>query len=290
MAESLVSVILPAYNMGRYIGEALSSIAAQQYTNWEVLVVDDRGPEDGSEQIVKDFAQRMQGHRIEWVSHDVNKGVSAARNTGIHEARGDHVAFLDPDDLFLPGHLASAVALLEGPGGYDVSAASVESFRNDPGASWTHNAWISGWRSRYFPHSLAVYNFIQPSAVVARRSALLEMGGFDTAPELQHIEDYDLWIRLSEGGHRFGFVEGITARYRKHAGGATSQEAKFKVLHARLFAKHPDFFHEGLRRMMRMAHEDVQRQQELARGPLMGTLLKLDDLALRAMKKFGIDR
>ena len=284
----LVSVVLPAYDMGRYIGEALGSIAAQTYPHWEVLVIDDVGPKDGTEDIVRTFAGSMKGHRVEFVRHTANQGVSAARNTGIMAARGDYVAFLDPDDLLMPDHLRNAVAMLGGHDGYDVVTGSVESFRNEPGRSWTHKAWLAGWKVQHFPYSLAVYNFIQPSAVVVRRTAVVALGGFDTDPNIQHIEDYDLWIRLSEAGHRFGFMPHITARYRKHAGGATSQEDKFRVLHARLYAKHPDFFREGLRRMMRMAHEGLGHDAALRRGPLMRLLLWIDGLFIRVFKKLGI--
>ncbi len=287
MAEALVTVVLPAYAMGRYIGEALDSVAAQTHGAWEVVVVDDQGPEDGTTAIVQAFAARMPGHRVELVQHAYNQGVSAARNSGIHAAKGTYVAFLDPDDAFLPHHLASAVALLESAAGFDVAAGPVESFSEDPAHRWTHKAWIDGWRADHFPNSLAVYNFIQPSAVVVRRSSVMEVGGFDTTPALQHIEDFDLWIRLVEAGHRFAFMREISARYRKHAGGATSQDEKFRVLHAVLYAKHPDFFREGMRRMMRVAHEDLTHQQALRRGPLMRAVLWFDDRCLRALRKLG---
>lgn len=285
--SSLVTVVLPAYAMGRYISEALESVAAQTHKAWEVIVVDDQGPEDGTAAIVQEFAARMTGHRVELVRHGHNQGVSAARNSGINAAKGTYVAFLDPDDSFLPHHLAAAVALLEG-GAFDVAAGPVESFSEDPNHRWTHKAWIDGWRADHFPHSLAVYNFIQPSAVVVRRSAVMAVGGFDTTPALQHIEDFDLWIRLVNAGHRFAFMERISARYRKHAGGATSHDEKFRVLHALLYTKHPDFFREGMRRMMRVAHEDLAKEEELRRGPLMRGVLWFDGLWMRLFRKLGI--
>jgi GT2 family glycosyltransferase len=223
---------------------------------------------------------------VELIRHEVNQGVSGARNTGIRAARGEFVAFLDPDDLFLPDHLKSAMGMLTGVEA-DVTCAPVESFRDGPGG-WTHKAWFTGWRLDRFPSSLAVYNFIQPSAVVVRRSALMALNGFDTTPAIQHIEDYDLWIRLVEAGYRFAFMSSISARYRKHAGGATGDEEKFKQLHAVLFAKHPDFFREGHRRMMRVAHEDEAHAVELRSGPLVATILWVDALLVRILRKLGL--
>ena len=285
MAEPLVSVILPAYKMGPFIGEALASIAAQTHPNWEVIVVDDHAPEDGTRGIVEAFAAQHPGQRVEFIRHDRNQGVSAARNTGINASKGEYVAFLDPDDTWLPHHLANALSILRG--GVDVACGPVESYRDDPERSWTHKAWIDQWKSANFPFSLSVYNFIQPSAVVARRSAVVEVGGFDTDPAIQHIEDYDLWIRLVQKGFTFGFMSEISARYRKHAGGATTQEERFKVLHAILYAKHPDFFREGQRRMMRVVHEGMTRLHDRDKAPIMATILWIDDKLQRLLRKLG---
>jgi len=273
--------------MGQYLKQALDSIAAQTYSNWEVIVVDDMGPEDGTAEIVRSFGERMPGKRVELIRHAVNQGVSAARNTGINSSTGEFVAFLDPDDSWMPHHLASAVSLLHGEA-VDVACGPVESYRDDPERSWTHKAWIDQWKSRNFPFSLSVYNFIQPSAVVARRAVVVEVGGFDTDPAIQHIEDYDLWIRLVQTGYTFGFMTEISARYRKHAGGATTQEEKFKVLHAKLYAKHPDFFREGQRRMMRVIHQGMARLHERDKAPIMSTILWIDDKLQRLFRKSGI--
>jgi glycosyltransferase involved in cell wall biosynthesis len=109
----MVSVIIPCYKMGRYVGEALASVGSQTYSDWEIIVVDDAGPEDGTRQEVADFARRFQDHRVELISHEVNRGVSAARNTAIRHARGKFLAFLDPDDLWLPEKLAKQIRIFE---------------------------------------------------------------------------------------------------------------------------------------------------------------------------------
>lgn len=288
-ASGTVSVIMPAYRMGAYIGDALRSVAAQKHTVWEVIVVDDHAPEDGTTAVVEAFASEHPGHRIVLLRHERNQGVSAARNTGLHAAAGEFVAFLDPDDTWLPHHLSNAVTRFTGEHPVDVVCAPVESYRDEPGRSWTHKAYFEPWKTDHFPLSLAIYNFIQPSAVVARRSSVLDVGGFDTEPELQHIEDYDLWIRLIEAGCRFALLPVISARYRKHATGATQQEDKFKVLHERLYQKHQAFFREGQRRMMRVAHEGLDRNAVAQRGPIMSLILWVDGIFGRIKAKLSSD-
>ena len=99
--------------MGRYVGEALESVGSQTYSDWEVIVVDDAGPEDGTREAVADFARRFPDHRVEFVRHEVNRGVSAARNTALRHARGKFVAFLDPDDFWLPEKLLKQLRTFE---------------------------------------------------------------------------------------------------------------------------------------------------------------------------------
>ena len=284
MADPLVTIVLPAYKMGPYIGEALLSIAAQTGSRWEVIVVDDNGPEDGTARVVREFADTVK-QRVEYIRHGVNQGVSGARNTGIRAGSGEFVAFLDPDDTWLPHHLESALSALTA--GADVACAPVLSYRNEPGRSWTHEAWFEPWKKDHFPLSLAVYNFILPSAVVARRSHVLDAGCFDTAPDLQHIEDYDLWIRLVEAGSRFVFLDRIGARYRKHGGGATAQEAKFVALHERLYQKHPVFFREGQRRMLRVALDTQHRTRAADSGPLRSCIRWIDGIFRRIGAKLS---
>jgi glycosyltransferase involved in cell wall biosynthesis len=280
----LVSVVMPTHGMGAFIAAALGSVAAQTYTNWEVLVVDDRGPEDGTLGIVQGFAERWGGARVRLIRHVTNQGVSAARNTGITEARGEFVAFLDPDDLWLPVHLARLLALFHRGKDLDVASGPVELFWEGPGAAAPRLHAIAPWQRRYFPHSLSFSNFIQPSASLVRRSVLLELGGFDTDPAIQHIEDYDLWLRLVEKGSRFAFLEEHTSRYRKHAGAATADQARMNRLHDLLYVKHAAFFRAAnahlwwsLMDRLEVVKAEVGQINIERHGPLLRTILFLDE-------------
>lgn len=285
LADPLISVVMPAYRMGAFIGAALETVASQTYANWEVLVVDDRGPEDGTLAIVQDFADRLGKGRVRLIQHAMNQGVSAARNTGIAQARGEYVAFLDPDDSWSPDHLSRLWRLFQVNPALDVATGPVQVFQDGPDAPAPWVNAITEWQIRFFPNTLALHNFIQPSASLVRRSALERVGGFDTDPAIQHIEDYDLWLRLVEQGCTFAFLPTPSSRYRKHPGGATSDVVRMNRLHDHLYRKHVSFFrtaHAALLKSLlgrvELLKQEVGQMSIERHGPLMRSIRAVDDL------------
>lgn len=103
----LVSVVIPAYNAAPFIEETISSVYAQTYTDWEVIIIND-GSKDNTAAICSSFTDR----RIKTI-HQPNKGVATARNSGLALAKGDYVVFFDADDIMTPGFLRSRVEALE---------------------------------------------------------------------------------------------------------------------------------------------------------------------------------
>lgn len=95
--QALVSIVMPAYNCEKYVVEAINSVLAQTYRNWELLVLDD-GSKDKTLQIIEEFSQK--DSRIKSLPNGKNLGVSATRNRGIELASGDWIAFLDSDDMW----------------------------------------------------------------------------------------------------------------------------------------------------------------------------------------------
>jgi len=288
--RSLISIVLPAYNMGLFIGEALHTVSTQTHTQWEVIVVDDHASEDGTATIVHKFAAEHPQHRVELIRHEHNMGVSAARNTAIAASHGEFVAFLDPDDRWLPMHLERLFEQFTSCVGLDVATGPVEAFWDGPDERAAQVWAIAEWQIRSFPASLALNNFIQPSATLVRREALVKVGGFDTDVALQHIEDYDLWIRLVEEGARFVILKEHTSSYRKHIAAASSDTTRMRILHGRLYAKHVEFFNASRGTLTRTLfdrvdalHAEVVHLNIHLHGPIMRCILFLD----RRIKRFG---
>ena len=106
--NELISVIIPSYNSGKFLGEAIESVVNQTYKNIEIIVIND-GSTDNTEEIAKKWQKRDE--RVRYLKHKENKGPSAARNTGIKNSRGEYIAFLDDDDEWLPEKLERVIEI-----------------------------------------------------------------------------------------------------------------------------------------------------------------------------------
>ena len=117
MHRPSISVVMPIYNRAEFVGEAIDSVLAQTYGNWELILADD-GSTDGSIAIARDYAERFPG-KIKCVAHEngANRGISATRNLGFRASVGEYIACLDSDDIWVPRKLEHQVAILaEHPG------------------------------------------------------------------------------------------------------------------------------------------------------------------------------
>jgi glycosyltransferase involved in cell wall biosynthesis len=181
----LVSVIIPTYNRADLVRQALASVQAQTYRDFEIVVVDDGGT-DGAFEVLSAWQE------LRVLRHAGRRGVSAARNTGVAAARGEWLAFLDSDDLWLPDKLARQILWLEGQPELLICQTDETWVRrgvrvNQP---LSHRK-VAG---RIFLPSLQRC-MISPSAVMLHRRLLEDHGGFDET--LPAAEDYDLWLRLT---------------------------------------------------------------------------------------------
>lgn len=107
--EEMISIILPCYNQGIYLGEALESIIKQTYRNWEAIIVND-GSSDCTEEVALEYVAK--DSRIHYFAQE-NKGVSAARNLGIEKALGKFVLPLDPDDMIAPTFIEKCMRMFK---------------------------------------------------------------------------------------------------------------------------------------------------------------------------------
>lgn len=195
---ALVSTIIPAYNARRFIGRALASALAQKVPRCEILVVDD-GSTDGTREFVETYADR--GVRL--ICRDTRGGAAAARNTGLHAATGEYIAFLDADDEWMPDKLSRQLEVITArPGMTFISCRAnlVDETGRDTGDIYRGASPASGsegWRT------LLAHPCVATPSVLARRAAIMTAGAFNKWMPV--AEDQDLWIRLALMGE-IGYI------------------------------------------------------------------------------------
>ena len=224
--DPLVSVILPSYGMGKFIQQALESIGSQTYGNWEVILVDDCGPEDGTREAVLNFRDSYPAKRVEYIRNVENKGCGESRNVGMRVASGQYIALLDPDDFWGDNYLQEAVS---GIGNADLcfqGARIVDENGLDHGVRMASR--MDDLVAR-FPESLFCENFLLPSCTFLHRRVIEQVGGFSRRPELMYAADWDFYLRCIRKNQRFVFLEGDECRYRKHSGAATGNYLRMTV-------------------------------------------------------------
>lgn len=193
--EIQVSVIIPAFNAAATVGRALASVRAQEGVGVEIIVIDDAS-RDGTADAVR--AAIRPGENITLLQLPVNSGVSAARNAGIRLARAPYLAFLDADDVWLPGKLQRQVALIAADPA--ITLVSCNSQQADADGRPLKEGHVNrppvqgseAWKT------LLVYNFLPTPTVLTRTALVRELGGFDE--KLAVGEDLDLWIKLATRG------------------------------------------------------------------------------------------
>lgn len=218
----LVSVVIPVYNSAEYITEALDSVMAQTFLDYEIIVVND-GSSDTKE-LETALAPYM---RLICYIKQENKGPSAARNTAIRAARGEYVAFLDSDDRWLPTHLDTQVRLLQND--VELGLVYADGIVTVGGAP-VRTCFQINRQTRPVIFEILVREecTVVTSATVARRAALLQAGLFDE--RFRHCEDFDLWARVLLCGFRIDYADQIQIVHRSGIGLSSDSESMKRSL------------------------------------------------------------
>jgi glycosyltransferase involved in cell wall biosynthesis len=227
-----VSAIVPAYNAAAYLAEALDSALAQTYSSLEIIIVDD-GSTDSTAAIADGYAAAYPG-RVR-VIHQANAGLPGARNTAIAAARGELLALLDADDVWLPGHLECVVSAFDAEPGLALVHANIE--RIDANGRTTER-WNRRWRNRKDPYAAVATRLEHVSCptVVFRRDCVEQIGGFDLQFTGLGCEDRDLWLRILER-YPVRYIDQVTARYRTHGTNMSGNHRKMAAARQRLLEK-----------------------------------------------------
>jgi len=226
--DTLVSVVIPAYNVGHLIAQTLDSVFAQDYRNYEVIVVN-----DGSLDVdVLEAALAPYRDRITYIVQE-NAGPGGARNAGVERARGDLIAFLDGDDTWFPEYLREQVTRANADPGVDVLHADCEVIGDPTAAGMTAHQLNQSGGAASFATIVTERYTLTTSCTVIRREWWERVGRFD--PALRRSEDFDLWLRVAHAGGRFDGTKRVLAHYRRHdrstsADGELMVEAMLAVL------------------------------------------------------------
>jgi glycosyltransferase involved in cell wall biosynthesis len=199
-----VSVIMPSYNTAGLIAASLDSVLQQTFRDFEIIVVNDGSPDTPElENVLAPYLQKIVYIRQE------NKRCAGARNTAIRQARGEFLAFLDSDDLWMPDHLASQMKLFADDPELGLVYCNCLSLGN--------GGKLQEWMERCPSHGPATFAAlivedcqIPISTVVARKSAIVKAGLFDES--LVRCDDYDMWLRAAFHGAKIGYTRDVHAR------------------------------------------------------------------------------
>ncbi|MDP9024893.1 MAG: glycosyltransferase [Candidatus Eremiobacteraeota bacterium] len=217
----LVSCVIPSYNYARYLRAAIESALGQTHRDIEVIVVDD-GSTDESIEVLRSY-----GDRIRWIAQ-ANQGVSAARNAGIREARGEFIGFLDSDDAWRPTKIERQLSLMDDPEVGLVHCWVCE-IDGDGRTLQIVGGGMRGWP--LVEHAQLQSTVLGGgSGALLRRKCFDELGGFDV--KLSMSADWDMWRRVM-GKYRVELVEEALLDYRIHAP-ATQQDTPFRQQSKRL--------------------------------------------------------
>ena len=209
-APPLVSIIIPAYNIAPFISETLTTVFAQTFNDFEVVIVNDGSPD------TEEFELALQPYRARVIYlKQENRGAGAARNAGLRAARGELIAFLDGDDLWSPTYLSEQVKFMR-EYGCDLACADAMIFGTSADAGRSYMDSLMGSAPAQgrvtFLELVNADRSLITSGVVVRRELVLAVGLFDET--LRNAQDFDLWLRLARHGAQLAYQRKLLLSYR----------------------------------------------------------------------------
>jgi glycosyltransferase involved in cell wall biosynthesis len=198
-----VSVIIPCYNLGRYLDEAVESVLAQSYQDFEVLIIDDGSTDLATQGLVADY--RRPKTRVIRTAHG---GVSSARNVAIASGTGAYLCALDADDRLEPTFLAKTVRVLDADPSVSFVSCWLRTFGDE---EWE-------WKPERCDLPTLLWEDTVLTAALVRRTAVEAVGGYDPDIPIQGAEDWELWLTLVERGYRGVILREVLFNYRRRAG------------------------------------------------------------------------
>lgn len=222
--SNLVSIIMPSYNTGRFIGETIESVLAQSYSDWELIIVDDCS-KDNTDDVV---SQYLADERICYIKNETNSGAAISRNRALREAKGKWIAFLDSDDLWEPDKLKNQIAFME-DNGYHFSYTNYAEIDEK---SSPNGKRVTGPK-RITKHGM--YNYCWMGCLTVMYDS--ETVGLIQIKDIKKNNDYAMWLKVCKKENCY-LLDETLARYRKR-NGSISNHGYMKLIkwHYRLYNK-----------------------------------------------------
>jgi len=223
MDTPIVSVVMPVFNGERFLREAIDSILAQSFRDFEFIIVND-GSTDGTASLLGSYAGSDPRVRV---YHQENKGVTESRNRACGLARGKYIAQMDADDIAARNRLEWQIEFMERHAEMGVVGGAVELIDNRGRALYCMRCPVE---NEEIKSGLLLHNCFSNPAVVIRKEAFLSVGGY-RRPFDRHAEDYDLWLRIAERW-RLANLEAVVVKYRIHPDQASYHKLRQSALYA----------------------------------------------------------
>lgn len=232
-APPLISIIVPTHNRPDMLKDAIQSILDQTLQDFEIVIVNDAG------QDVSDVVQSFNSSKLVYLSHETNKGLAAARNTGISAAKGKYIAYLDDDDIFYPEHLETLVTFLRESG---ENVAYTDAFRAHQHLQG--DRYVTYYKDIPYSHDfdndrILYKNFVPVLCFMHEKGCFERCGMFDES--FTRLEDWELWLRMSRQ-FTMHHIRSLTCEFRYRPDGSSmvsGSMARFLDMTQQLFQKHP---------------------------------------------------
>lgn len=228
MEHCKISIIIPCYNYGHYLNQAINSVLASTFQDFEIIIVNDGSTDPYTKKVLKNIK-----HPKIKIIHQENKGVPNARNNGIRNSVGDYIMCLDADDLIDPTFMEKAYWIFETR--LEVGIVS----------SWTQNFGDEHyiWKVNFFsPYKLFKENILHVSSLF-RRVCWEVTGGYDESMKYYGYEDWEFWIRIVKAGWQVAYIPEALFFYRQHKDSRLKSSRKFhNELKSYIYTKHKELF------------------------------------------------
>lgn len=282
MNHSLVSIIMPAYNAEKFIAESIESVISQTYTNWELIIIND-GSTDNTQYIIDEYTKKD----VRILSYYQENGKQGkARNNGLSRSKGDLIAFLDSDDLWLPQKIEISVdefykrdqdVLFTNTYIFN-NLEDLKSLKELPSTNLMSGMYFGMEGLKHFLY----LNRIPMLTVLIKKDAILSIGGFK---DRGIAEDYQLWLSLLASGYKIRAIEDILSLYRIHSDSTTSADKlatdSVLIMLVSFFSEYPDlavFYKEQIIVWIKRLLDKIHKREDLF------TIINSQNLSLLRLK------